>query len=335
MLVAMSAVMATPAVSQGLDRGSSNRTVDSVAAYVTALRAEAPEPGDTRIIGGRSADDGEWPAAVSLHDTAVLDETDGDFFMSQFCGATIITPDWMLTAAHCLVDEDGQVKPTDAIVVRSASNSIYEGRVNLVAEIVVHEDYDPWTLDNDIGLIRLDEPIYDSATTDTIPLIPQGAEIPNAPAMVVGWGMLDDGTFPPVLMETDITIVPNQTCDAGMAEESRKQVGGMLLDMGDINNIPMEALEEAYAILANNIGPALNENMICAGIPSGARSSCNGDSGGPLMMQASDGGWVQVGIVSWGREPLGAENRCAHPNLYSVYTRLSNYFDWIASHVDG
>ncbi|WP_138421563.1 S1 family serine peptidase [Maritimibacter alexandrii] len=329
------ATLGAPALSQGLDGGERARSVDSLRDYILARRAEAGEPGDTRIVGGRPADEGEWPAAVSLHDTATLDETGGDFFLSELCGGTIITQDWILTAAHCLVDEDGQVKPPDSLVVRSASNSIYDGNVNLAAEFVVHEDYDPWTLDNDIALIRLAQPIYGGAGTDTIPLIPQGAVIPNAPAMVVGWGMLDDGTFPPVLMETDINVVPNATCDTGMAEEARKQVGGVLLDLGDINNIPMDALEQAFQILASNIGPALSQNMICAGIPSGARSSCSGDSGGPLMMQATDGTWVQVGIVSWGREALDAEHRCAHPNLYAVYTRLSNYFDWIAGHVEG
>jgi len=105
--------------------------------------------------------------------------------------------------------------------------------------------------------------------------------------------------------------------------------------MGEANAIPMEKLEEAFAILSVNIGPILTQNMVCAGTPSGARSSCNGDSGGPLLVQEADGRWLQVGIVSWGREPLNADNRCSHENLYAVYTRLANYFDWIAGHVRG
>lgn len=125
-------------------------------------------------------------------------------------------------------------------------------------------------------------------------------------------------------METDINVVPNATCDTGMAEEARKQVGGVLLDLGDINNIPMDALEQAFQILANNIGPALSQNMICAGIPSGARSSCSGDSGGPLMMQATDGTWVQVGIVSWGARRwmpnIGAPIRTSMPSTPACRT---------------
>jgi secreted trypsin-like serine protease len=53
------------------------------------------------------------------------------------------------------------------------------------------------------------------------------------------------------------------------------------------------------------------------------------------MIREPDGRWLQVGIVSWGREPMNAQSRCAHENLYSVYTRVSQYFDWIARHVQG
>ena len=88
-------------------------------------------------------------------------------------------------------------------------------------------------------------------------------------------------------------------------------------------------------MLAGNTGESLSKNMIWAGIPSGARTACSGDSGGPLMIREPDGRWLQVGIVSWGREPMNAQSRCAHENLYSVYTRVSQYFDWIARHVQG
>ena len=101
--------------------------------------------------------------------------------------------------------------------------------------------------------------------------------------------------------------------------------------MGRQSRIPEQSLEQAFQILTQNIGPALTENMICAGVASGARTSCRGDSGGPLLMRQSDGGWIQVGVVSWGRVPIGAEKACGHENLYAVYTRASNYFDWIAA----
>jgi secreted trypsin-like serine protease len=328
--------LAAPAAAQDLSMASAETTRETVRDVVPALRANAPENEDTRIVGGRPAEPGTWPAAVSLHDPARLDGTAEGVFLSQFCGGTIITPQWILTAAHCVVDDDGAPLPPEGLAVRTSSHIVYEGDLRRVARVIVHAEYDMDLFDHDIALLQLAAPITEaSGPVDTVPLIPQGEVIPNAPAMVIGWGMLDDGSFPDVLMETNIEVVPNSACNDGMAEQARRELGGFLLGMGESNGIPMDALEEAFAILSTNINPRLTENMICAGIPSGQRSSCSGDSGGPLLMQASDGDWVQVGIVSWGREPLSSESRCANEDLYAVYTRLSVYFDWIAGHVGG
>jgi len=330
------ALLATAAPAQDLAQSGADPAGETVRDYVTRMRAMAEPSGDTRIVGGQPAEPGAWPAAVSLHDPAKLDDTAEGVFLSQFCGGTMITPQWVLTAAHCVVDEDNNALAPEDLLVRTSSHVVYQGDLWGVARVIPHEAYDPDLFDNDIALVQLDQPINEpSGPVGTVPLIPQGEMIPNAPAMVIGWGMLDDGTFPEVLMETTIDVVPNATCNEGMAEQARRELGGFLLGVGESNGIPMEVLEEAFSILSTNINPRLTENMVCAGVPSGKRTSCSGDSGGPLLMQAPDGDWVQVGIVSWGREPLSAESRCAHEDLYAVYTRLSSYFDWIAGHVGG
>jgi secreted trypsin-like serine protease len=74
----------------------------------------------------------------------------------------------------------------------------------------------------------------------------------------------------------------------------------------------------------------LTPNMLCAGVQSGARDACNGDSGGPLFT-VKDGQPVQVGIVSWGEGPMDAGAACGHANAYGIYTRLANYTDWVKS----
>ena len=341
-LTAAVAAAGTAALGQTTDLSSiakpTGANANPLRAHVLEMRskAELVEGDATRIFGGRPAQEGAWPAQVSLHDPDRINASPEGLGESQFCGGSIIARQWILTAAHCVVDENGRAIGPSDVVVRSSSVDLFKGDIRPVAQVIVHENYDTFSLDNDIALLQLQQPIQQaSGPVGAIRVVGQDAPVPNGPAVVIGWGMMEEGKFPANLMETDIDIVPNATCNQGMAEQSRRELGGYLLGMGQANGIPVEKLEEAFAILANNMGEVLSANMMCAGIPSGARTSCNGDSGGPLMVREANGQWLQVGIVSWGREPLNAETRCAHEDLYAVYTRLSNYFNWIAAHVQG
>ncbi|KAF7386177.1 hypothetical protein HZH68_013309 [Vespula germanica] len=68
----------------------------------------------------------------------------------------------------------------------------------------------------------------------------------------------------------------------------------------------------------------ISDNMLCAGYPDGMKDSCQGDSGGPLITEREDKRYEIIGIVSWG-------NGCARPGYPGVYTRITNYLDWILS----
>jgi len=321
----------------GIARASGSEQV-AVRAYMLEKRKSAEKADGeaaSRIFGGRPASDGAWPFQVSLHSADIPDYSSDSMFNSQFCGGSLIARQWVLTAAHCVMGQDGRVSSPDSILVRTSSNVLDQGDLHNVARVIAHDGYDDQTIDNDIALLQLANPIQDaSGPIGAIPLIGQGQQVPQGPAVVVGWGMMEEQVFPVNLMETDIDIVSNATCNTGMAEQTKRDFGAFLLGMGTSNRIPMENLEAAFQILTSNIGDALTDNMICAGVASGKKTSCNGDSGGPLMVRGNDG-WVQVGIVSWGREPLGSTEPCGHENLYSVYTRVSQYFDWIKRNVQG
>ncbi|KAL6118254.1 uncharacterized protein ACO6RY_03089 [Pungitius sinensis] len=90
----------------------------------------------------------------------------------------------------------------------------------------------------------------------------------------------------------------------------------------------VEILQEVNVpIVGNNecrcTYPQLTNNMICAGLREGGKDACQGDSGAPMVTRYGSI-WVQSGIVSFG-------DSCARPNTPRVYTRVSQYQEWISN----
>ena len=204
--------------------------------------------------------------------------------------------------------------------------------------VIPHEAYDPVLTDNDIALLQLAEPIgRSSGPVGAIAVAPQGQEPPQGPSVVVGWGKDDNNRIAVDLLETDIDIVSNATCNDGVRKHMIRALAGDLVSFGRRTLVPEAKLDEAFTIIINSMGDMITRNMICAGVPSGKKTSCQGDSGGPLMVRQQDGRWLQVGVVSWGATSVNSagEVSCGVEQTYAIYTRLSNYFDWIARHVRG
>jgi hypothetical protein len=248
---------------------------------------------EIQIVGGQTAGPGEYPWQVALVAAGFANPLNG-----QFCGGSLIDDEWVLTAAHCVV-ESGQVTGPAEIDVVVGINNLSDGptsgsqgqRID-VAEILVHPDYNSATTDQDIALLRLANPATLNATVATIiPAGPENAALFEAgdTATITGWGATaQNGGGSDALLEVSVPIVSNATCNAPTAYDGE-----------------------------------ITANMLCAGLAEGGKDSCYGDSGGPLIVPDGGGGWLQAGIVSWGYG-------CAQPNAYGVYTRLSNYKSWIA-----
>ncbi|XP_060749067.1 transmembrane protease serine 9-like [Tachysurus vachellii] len=234
-------------------------------------------PMNNKIVGGADASPGSWPWQVSF-------QSDG----SHFCGGSLISADWVLSAAHCFPSSS-----TSGITINLGMESLDLTNSNQqqrsASIIIINQNYDDNTKDNDIALVQLSSSVTFNNYIQPVCLAASKSSFPDGTEVwVTGWGTIASGVSlpsPQTLQEVQMPIVSNSDCAT------------------------------AYS--------PITDNMLCAGLAQGGKDSCQGDSGGPLVVQ-ENGVWVQAGIVSFGYG-------CALPNFPGVYTRVSQYQDWINS----
>ncbi len=106
-----------------------------------------------RIVGGEDVDilDYPWQTSVQLQP---------QFGGAHFCGATILSEEWVLGAAHCFFFDDVDLEPHHVrIRAGFTSMSSNEGTFHNVSELIIYPDYDDDDFQYDIALIRLANPI--------------------------------------------------------------------------------------------------------------------------------------------------------------------------------
>ena len=197
----------------------------------------------------------------------------------QFCGGTFISASWVMTAAHCV---DGGTDPDNIKVLAGAHDKTQDGELLDVERIFIHPAYGVGEgFPNDIALLELDgEYMYPRVELLTPDRIEMSA--PGTMATMIGWGLTSEGgPSSAVLKKLDAEIISNAECQTHLNDN--------ILDV-----------------------------TICAGKLGSSESTCNGDSGGPLMVPYRQR-WIQVGIVSFG------SNICYQPTAFARVSALVDY----------
>ncbi|XP_025421888.1 serine proteinase stubble-like [Sipha flava] len=238
-----------------------------------------------RIVGGEKVSFGKWPWQISLRQWRT------STYLHK-CGAALFNENWAVTAAHCVEN----VPPSDLLLrlgehdlsVEEEPYGYEERRIQIVAS---HPQFDPRTFEYDLALLRFYEPVKFQPNIIPVCVPDDDSNHVGSSAYVTGWGRLyEDGPLPSVLQEVTVPVINNSVCET------------MYRAAGYIEHIP--------------------DIFICAGWKKGGFDSCEGDSGGPMVIQRPDKRWILAGIISWG---IG----CAEPNQPGVYTRISKFKDWI------
>ncbi|XP_067399003.1 enteropeptidase [Emydura macquarii macquarii] len=231
-----------------------------------------------KIVGGSDAKEGAWPWVVSL------------FYKARpTCGASLISDEWLVSAAHCVYGRNLIPSQWKAVLgLHTTWNLTYPQTViQEIDQIVIHPHYNKRTKNSDIAMMHLQ---FKVNYTDYIQPIclPEANQqfLTGINYSIAGWGStINDGAPANILQEAEVPLITNEKCQQQLPEYN------------------------------------ITENMMCAGYAEGGIDSCQGDSGGPLMCQDNNR-WLLAGVTSFGYQ-------CALPQRPGVYVRVTQFVDWI------
>ena len=292
-------------------------------------RADSAGPVHSKVYGGKDAPPGAFPFQVSL---ILAEAKKGEEFSYHFCGGSLISDTWVLTAGHCVTSE-GEIVDPKGINVYLGSTDFKNGDRIAVKSIYRHPQYIADFTDNDVALLKLERAPRKEVKVGKINLIDSAKdsslETPGTELTIVGWGTTEQGSLSRNLRYTSVKMVDRAECNKNILQNREANLDDSLSSIVRSFRISDDRLKNIREAIVNNAGQLVTENMMCAGDPNPApgaefvHDTCQGDSGGPLVAKTGDKA-MQVGIVSWGEG-------CGIPKLHGVYTRLGKFVDWVKS----
>ncbi|KFO84334.1 Ovochymase-2, partial [Buceros rhinoceros silvestris] len=247
----------------------------------------------TRIVGGNQVKQGSHPWQVSLKRR-----------QKHFCGGTIVSAQWVVTAAHCVLDRN----VLEDLNVTAGEHDLRireNGEQTLPVKYAIkHPNFDPRRpMNYDIALLKLDGAFNFSSSVLPACLPDPGEKFEAGYICTAcGWGRLNEnGVLPQVLHEVNLPILSSKECSRALSTLKK---------------------------------PIAGDTVMCAGFPDGGRDACQGDSGGPLLCQRKHGAWTLAGVISWGMgcaRGWMSNDKKKHYNRGSpgIFTDLSTVLSWI------
>jgi len=238
--------------------------------------------GEPYIINGVEAKPNSWPWMVRL---------------PTGCGASLIAPSWVLTAAHCIGRPGGSVI-FGAHDLRKKDEDEPTRARRIVKRYIVHPEWKRSTIQNDIALVELTSPVNFTEVIFPVRLpsyTNAKQNLTGTPVTMIGWGRPSQSSprGSPVLRQATTPILSNYECKI-LIKERRGQA--VLIDSG-----------------------------VCTSHRE-RKTGCHGDSGSPVNWKRPDGKFVQVGIASF--VPGGICDR--EGGVPTGHARVSSFLKWIS-----